>query len=66
MAEVRTRKRGKTWSYIFEAGKQNGKRRLNSKDKNAKSLKKAASQIVLLPTQLELLHLLTGSTATSA
>ena len=31
MAEVRTRKRGKTWSYIFEAGKQNGKRKVIEK-----------------------------------
>ncbi len=31
MAEVRTRKRGKTWSYIFEAGKQNGKRKVVEK-----------------------------------
>ena len=28
MAEVRTRKRGRTWSYIFEVGKQNGKRKV--------------------------------------
>lgn len=31
MAEVRTRKRGRTWSYIFEAGKQNGKRKVVEK-----------------------------------
>ena len=32
MAKVRTRKRGKTWSYIFEAGKkEDGKRRVVEK-----------------------------------
>ena len=31
MAEVRTRKRGRTWSYIFEVGKQNGKRKVVEK-----------------------------------
>ena len=28
MAQVRTRKRGKTWSYIFEAGKVDGRRKV--------------------------------------
>lgn len=31
MAQVRTRKRGKTWSYIFEAGIVNGKRKVIEK-----------------------------------
>ena len=31
MAQVRTRKRGKTWSYIFEAGQVNGKRKVIEK-----------------------------------
>ena len=31
MAQVRTRKRGKTWSYIFEAGQVNGKRKVVEK-----------------------------------
>ncbi len=31
MATVRTRKRGKTWSYIFEAGQVNGKRKVVEK-----------------------------------
>ena len=31
MAQVRTRKRGKTWSYIFEAGTVNGKRKVVEK-----------------------------------
>lgn len=31
MAKVRTRKRGKTYSYIFEAGQQNGKRKVIEK-----------------------------------
>ena len=31
MAQVRTRKRGKTWSYIFEAGNVNGKRKVVEK-----------------------------------
>lgn len=31
MAQVRTRKRGKTYSYIFEAGKIDGKRKVVGK-----------------------------------
>ena len=31
MAQVRTRKRGKTWSFIFEAGQVNGKRKVVEK-----------------------------------
>ena len=31
MAQVRTRKCGKTWSYIFEAGNINGKRKVVEK-----------------------------------
>ena len=31
MAKVRTRKRGKTYSYIFEAGTVNGKRKVVEK-----------------------------------
>ena len=31
MAQVRTRKCGKTWSYIFEAGNVNGKRKVVEK-----------------------------------
>ncbi|MBR0261712.1 MAG: Arm DNA-binding domain-containing protein [Selenomonadaceae bacterium] len=31
MAQVRIRKRGKTWSYIFEAGKIDGKRKVLEK-----------------------------------
>lgn len=31
MAQVRTRKRGRTWSYIFEAGQVNGKRKVVEK-----------------------------------
>ena len=31
MAQVRTRKRGKTWSFIFEAGIVNGKRKVVEK-----------------------------------
>ncbi len=31
MAQVRTRKRGKTWSFIFEAGIVNGKRKVIEK-----------------------------------
>ena len=31
MAQVRTRKRGKTWSYIFEAGKIDGRRKVVEK-----------------------------------
>lgn len=31
MAQVRTRKRGKTWSFIFEAGIINGKRKVVEK-----------------------------------
>ena len=31
MAKVRTRKRGKTYSYIFEAGQQDGKRKVVEK-----------------------------------
>ena len=31
MAQVRTRKRGKTFSYIFEAGKVNGRRKVVEK-----------------------------------
>ena len=31
MAQVRTRKRGKTWSYVFEAGLQSGKRKVIEK-----------------------------------
>ena len=31
MSQVRTRKRGKTWNYIFEAGQVNGKRKVVEK-----------------------------------
>lgn len=31
MSQVRTRKRGKTFSYIFEAGKINGRRKVVEK-----------------------------------
>lgn len=31
MARIRTRKRGKTYSYIFEAGQVNGKRKVIEK-----------------------------------
>ena len=40
MAQVRTRKRGKTWSYIFEAGKIGGKRKVV--EKGGFATKKAA------------------------
>ena len=40
MAGIRTRKRGKTWSYSFEAGKtETGKRKVIEKEEGVRRVK---------------------------